>query len=213
MLSRSYSYTAPSPARRRSVSLSRSSSFLISPSVTLYRSTSSVFSSSPRSYLPASFYRPNVMVSYGVQNSVPKYTDRYPYVRYSGWDVNPGMEIISRSSDYTRNHYTQSYKPVRQYLDNTLSMYQTNVHIRNSYKPSPIHYRPPTRSYIKYMNVDDAVNMYKNRYMTSGALVKYWLTPSRSDIRRRRDLGSSYFARTYTVPSYRMDFGYRLSRY
>lgn len=38
------------------------------------------------------------------------------------------------------------------------------------------------------MPITDAVNMYKNKYITVGTLSKYWLSPSTWAQRRDRDL-------------------------
>lgn len=41
------------------------------------------------------------------------------------------------------------------------------------------------------MGVNDAVDMYKNKYMTVGTLSKYWLSPSTWSSRRQKELNLS----------------------
>ncbi|XP_003375502.1 conserved hypothetical protein [Trichinella spiralis] len=67
-------------------------------------------------------------------------------------------------------------------------MYHSNIKLSPSYGYTPPRYGAPYRTYVHHMDVDDAVDLYKKRCMTSSALVKYWLTPTNSETRRRREL-------------------------
>ncbi|KRZ02136.1 hypothetical protein T11_14677 [Trichinella zimbabwensis] len=113
MLRRCYSFQQTRPAfqRSRSLSISRSSSFVVNAPYTISHSDSTVFNRTPRSYLPFSSYKPFVAPVYGVVHRAPRYSDRYPHVRYSGYGgETPGLDIINYSSTLKTSHYTQSFK-------------------------------------------------------------------------------------------------------
>ncbi|KAL1241733.1 Sucrose synthase [Trichinella spiralis] len=81
-------------------------------------------------------------------------------------------------------------------------MYHSNIKLSPSYGYTPPRYGAPYRTYVHHMDVDDAVDLYKKRCMTSSALVKYWLTPTNSETRRRRELRE--FEPLYQPSYYRM---------
>uniref|UniRef100_A0A5S6R0Y5 Uncharacterized protein n=1 Tax=Trichuris muris TaxID=70415 RepID=A0A5S6R0Y5_TRIMR len=167
----------------------------------------------PRSYMPANFYKPAVTPSYGVVGLSPRYSDRYPHVRYSGYaEETPGLSIINYSSNLRRGHYTQNYKPFRDYMDHTLSLYHTNLKLTPSYGYSLPRYGNPVRPYVHHMGIDDAVDLYKKRCLTSSALVKYWLTPTKLELRRKRELKElePLYRPMYESPRLRRDFSSRL---
>lgn len=61
------------------------------------------------------------------------------------------------------------------------------------------------------MGQDDAVDMYKNKYMTVGTLSKYWLSPTTATSRRDRELNISTATATSGYGSYSSRFGSRPS--
>lgn len=162
-------------------------------------------------YRSAQFSTPPLH-SVAVQRSTPHYSDKYPYVRYSYGSTDTGLGIISKTASSSRQDYTQKYRSPKQYLDSTLSAYSTTRHLTPSYSGGSYTIpRAPTRSYTRYMPVDDAVDMYKRRCMTTQTLEKYWLSPSTWLSRRDKEsnlsrsmasTGSySYYSR-YTPKSY-----------
>lgn len=190
-------------------SLARSASF--SPGY-VHRSTSStsVFGRSLRS---ASAYTPPFH-SVALQRSTPHYMDKYPYVRYSyGGHESPGFGILQASS-YARPSHTPSSR------DSSMTRYMTPAALRSSRESYVSRYAPstaakaPTRSYYGgssgRMDLDGAVDMYKNRCMTMGTLSKYWLGGRASySTRREREAANNYVSakmpgtyRYYLPPRY-----------
>ncbi|KAL1237368.1 DNA gyrase subunit [Trichinella pseudospiralis] len=98
MLRRSYSFQQTRPAfqRSRSLSISRSLSFVVNAPYTISHSDSAVFTRTPRSYLPFSSYKPFIAPAYGVVDRAPRHSDRYPHVRCSGY----GEETNARIEHY-----------------------------------------------------------------------------------------------------------------
>lgn len=158
------------------------STYVVAAPVTLARSSTTVFTSNPRSYHPSTYYTPPV-TRIGVVGSSPHYSDRYPYVRYSGYSPGPyASHSISTYTTYTSPHrqrYSQRDASPSRYADSSYHVYQP------SYGSSSYSYS--TRSRPVSLNVDDAVNMYKRRYLTSGTLSKYWLTPRYWENRRESE--------------------------
>jgi len=151
------------------------STYVVAAPVTLARSSTTVFSTNPRSYHPSSYYSPPA-TRIGVVGSTPHYSDRYPYVRYSGYSPGPYAGHSVTTTTYHRHPFSSQPK----YLDSNVNVYQTSYRTTPSYSYS-------SRSYPTRMNVDDAVDMYKRRYFTSGTLSKYWLTPRYWDNRRQSE--------------------------
>jgi hypothetical protein len=129
----------------------------------------------------------------GVQRTTPYYTDKYPYVKYSYGNTESSLAVASQT-DLTSKHYPGIKDTgTRRWLEGKLNAYNPGLFSRHSvnYFERKVE-RPiaPTRNYTRYMPVDDAVDMYKKNYMTVGSLSKYWLSPSTTQSRRDRDLGS-----------------------
>ncbi|KAJ1374376.1 hypothetical protein KIN20_037056 [Parelaphostrongylus tenuis] len=124
----------------------------------------------------------------GVQRSTPHFTDRYPYVRYSYGNTDTALGIASQTeSVYSRNPGIQDIGTKR-WLEGKLTSYNPSLFNRSSYKSHTDRIVFPQRNYIRYMPVDDAVDMYKKRCMTIGTLSKYWLSPATWASRREKDL-------------------------
>jgi hypothetical protein len=146
-----------------------------------------------RSLSSTALHRTPPLHNVGVQRSTPYYTDKYPYVKYSYGNTDSSLAVASQT-DLTSKHYP-SIKDTgtRRWLEGKLNAYNPGLFSRNS-----VNYinqrteRPitPARSYTRYMPVDDAVDMYKKNYMTVSSLSKYWLSPTTTQSRRDRDLGS-----------------------
>lgn len=107
----------------------------------------------------------------------------------------------------------------KRWLEGRVNIYNTTLFTRpetNKRVERPI---APVRSYVRsvhmqkargvlnfrYMGTDDAIDMYKNKYMTVGTLSKYWLSPTNAYTRRQRDLniGSKTFTSDYNSYSSR----------
>uniref|UniRef100_A0A7E4VLC3 Protein anoxia up-regulated n=1 Tax=Panagrellus redivivus TaxID=6233 RepID=A0A7E4VLC3_PANRE len=212
-LSRSGSRSSSTSAIRRSGSYtsSRSGSFTL-PSYgygggfmakSLSRSSSSLFG---RTLSSSALDRATPFSTVGVQRSTPHYTDRYPYVRYGygNTDTTVGVGV---QTDLTAKHYP-SIKDTgtRRWLEGKLNAYNPSLFSRTGTNyPSRVE-RPitPSRNYVRYMPVDDALDMYKKNCMTVSTLSKYWLSPSTSQSRRDRDLNLTSTlssASKYSYPS------------
>ena len=63
------------------------------------------------------------------------------------------------------------------------------------------------------MGTDDAVDMYKNKFMTVGTLSKYWLSPSTAYSRRNKDLNTSVKTATNDYYSYTSRYANRAPYY
>ncbi|PAV83466.1 hypothetical protein WR25_12342 [Diploscapter pachys] len=127
----------------------------------------------------------------GVQRSTPHFTDKYPYVRYSYGNTDTGLGIITQSeSVYSHNRGVRDMGTKR-WLEGKLNAYNTTLFTRPNYQARVERPVTPIRSYVRYMPVDDAVDMYKKRCMTVGTLSKYWLSPATWASRREKELNLS----------------------
>lgn len=117
---------------------------------------------------------------YGM-TTTPYFTDRYPHVRYGhGVAADTAFQNAMIMAQPHRDHYSQRDRSTRSYLDTTLNMYSSQLRSLPAYGTTP---KPPygslpkpkftTRDYVRYMPIDSAVDMFKNRYMTSSTLSKY----------------------------------------
>jgi len=153
--------------------------------------SATVFPLSNKTYLPSSYYTP-AYARPSVVGSTPKITDRYPFVRYSTVPYNtqryaymPNTSLLDYSLSAGSNRRDRSYgsytsyrtssSPSGGFLDERL-----NSRLRASSFYHTAAGSTPARHYVKYMELDDAVDLYKNRFLTSSALSKYWLSPKRS---------------------------------
>jgi len=143
----------------------------------LGRSTSTVFSSRPKSSRTS-------MATTNLMTTTPYFTDRYPHVRYGhGVAADTAYQNALIMAQPHRDHYSQRDRSTRSYLDTTLNMYSSQLRALPAYgkTPRPSYGSLPkpkftTRDYVRYMPIDSAVDMFKNRYMTSSTLSKYWLS-------------------------------------
>lgn len=156
--------------------------------------------------------------SVGLQRSTPHYTDKYPYVRYTYGNLDTSLGIVAQNDALSRTSSVRDLGTKR-WLEGSLSSYNSRLF------STPVSYyerveRPiaPTRNYIRYMPMEDAVDMYKKRCMTVGTLSKYWLTPSTRQSRHDGQ-SSSYGRNSYSTSRYTprassaYNFATRLSNY
>ncbi|VDD89649.1 unnamed protein product [Enterobius vermicularis] len=137
--------------------------------------------------------------SVALQRSTPHYTDKYPYVRYTYGNLDTSLGILAQSDALGRSHSVRDLGTKR-WLEGSLSSYNSRLF------STPTNYyerveRPvaPTRNYIRYMPMEDAMNMYKKRCMTVSTLSKYWLTPS---TRTTRQDSNIYGSDSYSTSRY-----------
>lgn len=155
----------------------------------LSRSGSSLFG---RSLAASVLTRTPPLHSVGVQRSTPHFTDKYPYVRYSYGNTDTSLGIATQSESIYSRHSGIRDIGTKRWLEGKLTSYNPSQFHRTEYR-LPTYERPtlPQRNYIRYMPVDDAVNMYKKRCMTVGTLSKYWLSPATWASRRDKELNLS----------------------
>lgn len=127
----------------------------------------------------------------GVQRSTPHYTDKYPYVRYSYGNTDTGLGILTQSESVYSRHSGIRDIGTKRWLEGKLNAYNTSLFTRPDYQKRVEKPLASTRSYVRYMPVDDAVDMYKKRCMTVGTLSKYWLSPATWASRREKELNLS----------------------
>ncbi|CAJ0605095.1 unnamed protein product [Cylicocyclus nassatus] len=209
----SYHFISPLARSRsdvRSTSMKRSSSFSgtgslsYSPSMTRYRpsygygggymarslsrSGSSLFG---RSLAATALTKTSPLHNVGVQLSTPHFTDKYPYVRYSYGNTDTALGIKTQSeSAYSRTSAIRDIGTKR-WLEGKLTSYNPSQFQRPVYNSHLERAYTPQRSYIRYMPLDDAVDMYKKRCMTVGTLSKYWLSPATWASRREKEMNLS----------------------
>uniref|UniRef100_A0AC35TRB4 Plakophilin-3 n=1 Tax=Rhabditophanes sp. KR3021 TaxID=114890 RepID=A0AC35TRB4_9BILA len=158
----------------------------------------------------------------GVQSSVPHYSDKYPYVRYSYGNTN-AVTTLAATTDFSSpssRHSIRNYG-TRSYAEGRVNSYNSNLYSsRSKSAVTSERHITPVRPYVRYMPVDDALSLYKKGHMTVGTLSKYWLTPSAWQSRREKELNLtsslsagnySYASRLANTPSYSR-FAHRLSR-
>jgi len=191
------------------------STWVVAAPVTLARSSTTVFTDSPRMYHPFSSYTPPISPRLGVVGRTPHYSDRYPFVRYSsGYSPGPYASPYSShgalTDTTTRHHYTQRSSSPLQYLNSNLNLYQSNLRTSPSYGSSPLYgsssysYNTSRRMHVPKLNVDNAVDMYKKRYLSGAVLSKYWLTPKYWENRREKEkrvssaISNTGYANAYT---------------
>ncbi|ULT81837.1 hypothetical protein L3Y34_011653 [Caenorhabditis briggsae] len=127
----------------------------------------------------------------GVQRSTPHYTDKYPYVRYSYGNTDTGLGILTQSESVYSRHSGIRDIGTKRWLEGKLNAYNTSLFTRPDYQKRVEKPIASTRSYVRYMPVDDALDMYKKRCMTVGTLSKYWLSPATWASRREKELNLS----------------------
>lgn len=208
-MSRSRSEVRPSP-------LMRSTTFAAPPaygygggymSRTLTRSGSTLFGRSLRS---SALQSTPPLHSIAVQRNTPHYSDKYPYVRYSYGNIDTSLGVSAQTSTIGRSHSSPRATTTRQFLEGKWNPYTTNLHKSPSYTSRVERPLTPSRNYVKYMPIDDALSMYKKRCMTVGTLSKYWLSPSTWQSRREKEANMSYsistgqynYASRYTRPHF-----------
>ncbi|CAI2357025.1 unnamed protein product [Caenorhabditis sp. 36 PRJEB53466] len=127
----------------------------------------------------------------GVQRSTPHYTDKYPYVRYSYGNTDTSLGILTQSESIYSRHAGVRDIGTKRWLEGKLNAYNTSLFTRPDYQKRVEKPLASTRSYVRYMPVDDALDMYKKRCMTVGTLSKYWLSPATWASRREKELNLS----------------------
>uniref|UniRef100_A0A8R1DPF7 Uncharacterized protein n=1 Tax=Caenorhabditis japonica TaxID=281687 RepID=A0A8R1DPF7_CAEJA len=127
----------------------------------------------------------------GVQRSTPHFTDKYPYVRYSYGNTDTGLGILTQSESVYSRHTGLRDIGTKRWLEGKLNAYNTSLFTRPDYQKRVEKPLASTRSYVRYMPVDDALDMYKKRCMTVGTLSKYWLSPATWASRREKELNLS----------------------
>ncbi|KAF1747664.1 hypothetical protein GCK72_024130 [Caenorhabditis remanei] len=127
----------------------------------------------------------------GVQRSTPHYTDKYPYVRYSYGNTDTGLGILTQSESVYSRHSGIRDIGTKRWLEGKLNAYNTSLFTRPDYQKRVEKPIASSRSYVRYMPVDDALDMYKKRCMTVGTLSKYWLSPATWASRREKELNLS----------------------
>ncbi|GMT32195.1 hypothetical protein PFISCL1PPCAC_23492, partial [Pristionchus fissidentatus] len=130
--------------------------------------------------------------SVGVQRSTPHYTDKFPYVRYSYGNTDTGLAVKSQidSQRYSRSTGVSDIGTQR-WLEGRLNTSNSSLFHRPTRSMSMERPAMQPRNYVRYMPVDDAVDMYKKRCMTVGTLSKYWLSPATWASRREKELNLS----------------------
>ncbi|TKR79857.1 hypothetical protein L596_014016 [Steinernema carpocapsae] len=150
----------------------------------------------------------------GVQRSTPHFSDKYPYVRYSYGNTDTGLAILAQTETTNSRHYSVRDIGTKRWLEGKLNAYNTGLFHRPSYGTRVERPIAPQRNYVRYMPVDDAVDMFKKRCMTVGTLSKYWLSPSTWASRREKEMnlssataqGNYSYASRYSRPSYSLSF-------
>ncbi|KAK0403426.1 hypothetical protein QR680_016908 [Steinernema hermaphroditum] len=146
----------------------------------------------------------------GVQRSTPHFSDKYPYVRYSYGNTDSGLAILAQTEATNSAHYSVRDLGTKRWLEGKLNAYNTGLFHRPQYGSRVERPIAPTRNYVRYMPVEDAVDMFKKRCMTVGTLSKYWLSPSTWASRREKEMnlssataqGNYSYASRYSRPAY-----------
>ena len=154
----------------------------------LSRSSSNLFG---RSLSSSALNKTAPFHSVGVQRSTPHYSDKYPYVRYSYGNIETGLAVLTQTELKSPNLYGIRDTGTKRWLEGKLNAYNTGLFTRPNYKTTVERPIAPPRNYVRYMGVNDAVDLYKNRCMTVGTLSKYWLSPTTYSSRRDKELNVS----------------------
>ncbi|VDN06518.1 unnamed protein product [Thelazia callipaeda] len=150
----------------------------------LSRSSSSLFG---RSLYSSVLTRTPPLHNVGVQRSTPHYTDKYPYVRYSYGSSDTGLGIMEQTESIGSRNYGVRDLGTKRWLEGRLNSYNSGLFTTPNHSTRIERPVTPVRNYVRYMPIEDAVNMYKKRCMTVGTLSKYWLSPTWNS---RRDYDS-----------------------
>uniref|UniRef100_A0A915DG98 Uncharacterized protein n=1 Tax=Ditylenchus dipsaci TaxID=166011 RepID=A0A915DG98_9BILA len=157
-------------------------------SKSLSRSGSSLFG---RSLSSTALNKTPPFSNVAVQRSTPHYSDKYPYVRYSYGNIDTGLSVLTQTELKSPNLYGVKDIGTKRWLEGKLNAYNTGLFTRPNYKSHFERPITPARNYVRYMPTDDAVNMFKNKFMTVGTLSKYWLSPTTYSTRRDKELNLS----------------------
>uniref|UniRef100_A0A914DAY5 Uncharacterized protein n=1 Tax=Acrobeloides nanus TaxID=290746 RepID=A0A914DAY5_9BILA len=152
----------------------------------LSRSGSTLFG---RSLTSSALHNTPPLHSVAVQRSTPHYSDKFPYVRYSYGNTDTGLAIMSQSDIIGKRDYGIRDIGTKRWLEGKLNAYNTGLFTRPYQKTVE---RPitPSRTYVKYLPREDALDLYKKNCMTVGTLSKYWLSPGPTN-RSSRETSSS----------------------
>uniref|UniRef100_A0A1I7WDU7 Cyclin-dependent kinase 7 n=1 Tax=Heterorhabditis bacteriophora TaxID=37862 RepID=A0A1I7WDU7_HETBA len=101
----------------------------------------------------------------------------YPYVRYSYGNTDTSLGVLTQSESVGVENVYSRHAGVRdigtkRWLEGKLNAYNTALFTRPDYRARSERPLAPVRNYVRYMPVDDAVDMYKKRCMTVGTLSK-----------------------------------------
>jgi len=127
-----------------------------------------------------------------VQRATPHYSDKYPYVRYSYGNVETGLGLLTQTEMKNPNYIGVRDAGTKRWLQGKLNIYNTGIFTRpprNNYIERPI---TPRRDYVKFMPMDNALDMFKKKCMTAGTLSRYWLQSSS----RSKETGTERFIST-----------------
>ncbi|CAP32835.2 Protein CBG14241 [Caenorhabditis briggsae] len=105
-------------------------------------------------------------------------------------EFNAALHTTLTSKVYSRHSGIRDIGTKR-WLEGKLNAYNTSLFTRPDYQKRVEKPIASTRSYVRYMPVDDALDMYKKRCMTVGTLSKYWLSPATWASRREKELNLS----------------------
>ncbi|KAK6113368.1 hypothetical protein QQG55_51340 [Brugia pahangi] len=144
-------------------------------SKSLSRSSSSLFG---RSLYSSVLTRTPPLHSVGLQRSTPHYTDKYPYVRYSYGSTDTGLGILTQTESIATRDYSMRDLRTKRWLEGRSNAYNVGLSTVPKYTSQIERPITPVRNYVRYMPIEDALNMYKKRCMTVGTLSKYWLSPT-----------------------------------
>ena len=132
--------------------------------------------------------------------------DKYPFVRYSYGGNERGFNLLA-ASGYGRA--SSGRGEMRSYMNpaplRLSGIVQPSWASRTEYGPSSYNPTLP-RTYGGRLQLDGAVDLYKNRCMTVGTLSKYWLSggaPSSFVSRRQRDAALNFVSPSYSTASSR----------
>ncbi|KAI6192835.1 hypothetical protein M3Y99_01307700 [Aphelenchoides fujianensis] len=149
----------------------------------------------------------------GVARSTPHYSDKYPYVRYSYGNTDTALSILTQTELKNPSIYGIKDTGTKRWLEGRVNLYNTTLFTRPDTTKRVERPLAPTRSYVRYMGVDDAMDLYKSKHMTVGTLSKYWLSPTTAYTRREKDLNVNVKMSTNDYNSYNTRFANRPAYY